>query len=133
MLDHHEELLQLHGDLHHRRQHDQECTLLLAGNELMKGRLDDFWVVEKAMKVMQEQECAAVLVGQGRQGAQCGSGSLPSAVDSGWPLLDGSRNPWAMSQIASFHLFWAVWRVMSRSASSGSCVCTHKPVKAALM
>ena len=46
------ELFQFDGDLDDGRQHDQEGTLLLAGDELRERRLHDFGVVQEAMEVV---------------------------------------------------------------------------------
>ncbi len=48
--------------------------MLLAGDQLVEGRLHHFGVVEESVEVVQEQECGAVAFGQGGQRPQGGQG-----------------------------------------------------------
>ena len=129
---HHEQLLQLDGDLHHRRQHDQEGALLLAGDELGERGLDHLGVVQEAVEVVQEQQGGAVALGQGGQGTQGGQrvagGRRRRRRRRASP---GKRRPSATSQTASFQSLLAGRLAISRSASSGSLVWIHRPLKAA--
>ena len=56
MFKNHEQLLQLHWDLHHRRQHNQKGPLLFAGDELGEDGLDDLWIVEEPVIVVQKKQ-----------------------------------------------------------------------------
>jgi hypothetical protein len=74
VLDHHEQLLQLDGDLHHRRQHHQERAPLLARGQLDEGGLHHLRRVQEPVKVVQEEQGRAVglALGEGGQGAEGG-------------------------------------------------------------
>ena len=75
-----EQLFQLDRDLDRLCQHDQESTLLLAGDQLGKRRLDDLGIVQKAMEVVQQQEGGAIAVGEGWQSPQRGQRIAAGAV-----------------------------------------------------
>ena len=72
MLQHDEQLLQLHGDLHHRRQDDKKGALLLAGDELGEGRLNHLRAAQETVEVVHQEQCGASAVSQAGQRPQHG-------------------------------------------------------------
>ena len=72
MLQDDEQLLQLHGDLHHRRQDDKKGALLLAGDELGEGGLNHLRAAQETVEVVHQEQCGASAVSQAGQRPQRG-------------------------------------------------------------
>ena len=70
VVQHDEELFQLHRNLDNGGEHHQERPLLLAGHQVAEDGLDHFGTLQEAVVVMQQQQRGAGAVRQGRQGSQ---------------------------------------------------------------